>query len=41
MYPDPETRIVDESTVYVLNKGYFITAKPQVDCIISYEDNKG
>ena len=41
IYPDPKTRIVDESTVYVLNKGYFITALPYVDCIITYEDKHG
>ena len=41
MYPDPETRIVDESTVYVLNKGYFITPHNQVDAIISYENKSG
>lgn len=39
IYPDPETRIVDESTVYVLNKGYFITSNQQVDAFISYEYN--
>ena len=41
IYPDPNTKIVDNSTVYVLNKGYFITAKPQVDCYIEYEDLNG
>lgn len=41
IYPDPETHIVDESTVYVLNKGYFITSKQQVDAIISYESKNG
>lgn len=41
IYPDPETRIVDESTTFVLSKGYFITAKPYADAIISYEDKDG
>lgn len=41
IYPDPKTRIIDETTVYVLNKGYFITAYPQVDAIMSYENKKG
>jgi hypothetical protein len=41
IYPDPKTKIVDETTIYILNKGYFITALPQVDCIITYEDKSG
>ena len=41
IYPDPETHIVDESTVYVLNKGYFITSNPYVDAVISYESKNG
>lgn len=38
IYPNPTTKIVDDSTVFVLNKGYFITQKPYVDIIITYED---
>lgn len=41
IYPDPTTKIVDDSTVFVLNKGYFITQKQQVDVIITYEDKNG
>ena len=41
IYADPKTKIVDETTCYVLNKGYFITAYPTVDAIISYEDKTG
>ncbi len=41
IYPDPKTHIVDETTVYILNKGYFITNKPYVEAIISYEDKTG
>ena len=41
IYPDPNTKIVDATTVYVLNKGYFITAQTQVDCTIEYEDKDG
>ena len=41
IYADPTTKIVDETTCYILNKGYFITNLSQVDCIISYEDKFG
>lgn len=41
IYPDPTTKMVDDSTVFVLNKGYFITQREQVDIIITYEDKHG
>jgi hypothetical protein len=41
MYPDPKTKIVDETTCYILNKGYFITAYSQIDAIITYESKAG
>ena len=41
VYPDPNTKIIDETTVYILNKGYFITAQKQVDAFMSYEDKAG
>lgn len=41
IYADPTTKMVSVENVYVLNKGYFITQQPQVDCIIEYEDKNG
>lgn len=41
VYPDPKTKIVDETTVYILNKGYFITASPYVEAFMSYENKQG
>ena len=40
VYPDPNTKIVDESTVYIKSKGYFITALPYVEALMSYENKK-